>query len=255
MIEITSNIEKYYQMFDSYQLFNNFLKYAIRDEHPQIFVDDENECSLVVLYSFPAYFILGEPHGTNTKEVFSLIKQNSWIIPSSDEWKQPLEEHFKDKIVTHKRVLFNSKTLDINHILQQRKDLPQGLSIVPIEEKHLINGMIHDDVIIRFFTKSDFLENGFGFALMGDDGFCEGFSLTNYPVVGKEVELYFRVGYDSYAEFRSKGLGTTLCTYFIEEALKRGYNPVWDAANDVSSHIAKKLGYVVEKQWHMFHVL
>jgi len=254
MIEITKNIEKYYEMFESYEPFNNFLKYAIKYEHPQIYVSGEGESTIVILYSYPAYFILGRP-SKGIDEIFKIIKPDSWIIPQTDEWKIPLEDYFKDHINTHERVLFSSENLNINHILQHRRTPPNGLSIVPIEEKNLKDGMIHDDVIIRFFSKSDFMNNGFGFALIGDDGFCEGYAITNYPIVGNDVELYFRVGYDSYTLFRSKGLGTTLCTYFIEEALKRGYNPVWDSANDISSHIATKLGYTVERNWYMFHVL
>ncbi len=115
--------------------------------------------------------------------------------------------------------------------------------------------MIYDDVISRFFTVSDFMTNGFGFALVDERERCRGFALTNYPIVGNEVELYFRVGYDFDAQDRLHGYGTTLCTYFIEEALKRGYVPIWDSANEVSAHIARKLGYVEAKRWLMYHIL
>ena len=255
MKEVVNNLEKYYQLFSTYEPFNNFLKYALRDLHPQVFVDNEEKLNCVILYSNPAYFIIGEPNFEHTNNFFKLFHHDSWIVTQSEHWKQVIEGYYKDQVVTHPRVLFNSNSLNINHILKQRKELPLELSIVPIEKKHIESGMIYDDVIRRFFTISDFLENGFGFALVGQEGHCEGFSLTNYPVIGKDIELYFRVGYDSYPDYRSKGLGTNLCTYFIEEALKRGYNPVWDSANDTSSHIAKKLGYVVEKEWSMFHIL
>lgn len=254
MKEITQNLEKYYQLFESFEPFNNFLKYATKYQKPQIFVDDEGSESNVVLYSEPAYFILGDPY-QKMEGLFSSIKPNSWIIPSSDAWKEPIESYFQKQVETHERTQFHSNSLNINHVLQLRKKLPLGISIVPIEEKHLQSGMIYDDVISRFFTKADFLELGFGYALIDEDGDCEGFALTNYPIVGQKIELYFRVGYDSDTKYRSKGYGTTLCTYFIEEALRRGYDPVWDSANKTSAHIASKLGYVVQRSWHMFHVL
>ncbi|MFA5006585.1 MAG: GNAT family N-acetyltransferase [Candidatus Izemoplasmatales bacterium] len=255
MNEVTNNIEKYYHIFNTFEPFNNFVKYAIRDHRPQIFVDDEEHCKCAILYLKPAYFIIGEPRVEYAEGVFNLFHKDSWIIAQSELWKQAIEAYFKDHVATHPRVLFNSSSLNVDHIIKQRKEMPSGLSIVPIEKKHIESGMINHDVIQRFFTKSDFLENGFGFALVGEDGKCEGFSLTNYPVIGKDIELYFRVGYDTYPDYRSKGMGTNLCTYFIEEAFRRGYNPVWDSANDISSHIAKKLGYIAEKEWYMYHIL
>ncbi|MBU1093920.1 MAG: GNAT family N-acetyltransferase [Firmicutes bacterium] len=255
MIEIKKNLEKYYQLFDTYDVFDNFIKYAVKDLKPQIYVDQKENPNCVVFYSSPAYFILGEPNEKYSTNVLGLFSKDSWIIASSNAWKKVINEHFLDAVQTHKRILFNSKSLDINNVLKQRMELPKGFSIQPIEKKHISEGMIYDDVISRFFTKSDFLIHGYGFTLIDNDETCHGFALTNYPIIGKDVELYFRVGYDHYPDFRLKGLGTTLCTYFIEESLQRGYNPVWDSANDISSHIAKKLGYIEEKEWYMYHVL
>jgi hypothetical protein len=255
MIEIKKNLEKYYQIFKSYEVFQNFIKYAARDLSPQIFVEDEENPQCIVFYSNPAYFILGEPSEQHNKNVFSLFKEDSWIIASSNAWKQAIQDHFKDRAITHPRIQFSSSSLNLDHILDQRRNVPKGLFIVPIEKKHVTKGMIYDDVISKFFTQSDFLSNGFGFALVDDEGECQGFSLTNYPIVGQEIELYFRVGYESYQHHRQQGLGTTLCTYFIEESFKRGYVPIWDSANDISTHIAKKLGYEEEKAWFMYHLL
>ncbi len=255
MIEIKEGLSSYYRMFDSYDVFQNFLKYAIRDLAPRIFVDALDHPRCVALQSFPAYFLLGEPDETEVSDVFSLFDRNSWIVASSNAWRRPIETHFKENVMTHPRVLFRSDTLSLEHVRSKRSKLPEGLAIVPIESKHLSDGMIVDDVVARFFTVSDFMKNGFGFALVDGRQTCLGFCLTNYPIVGTEVELYVRVEYDFNAEHRLRGIGTTLCAHFIEESLKRGYTPIWDAANDVSAHIAKKLGYVAAKEWFMYHVL
>lgn len=255
MIEIKEHKTEYYRLFDSYDVFQTFLKYAIKDLSPRIFVDRIDSPRCVVFYSYPAYFLLGEPDDAITLDIISLFHDNSWVVASSNAWKQAMETHLKNNVVTHQRTLFHYDTLEINRVLMHRKSVSDGLSIVPIQPKHCLDGMIYDDVISRFFTVSDFSTHGFGFALVDNQDVCHGFCLTNYPIVGKEVELYFRVGYDSFAEHRLRGIGTTLCTYFIEEALKRGYTPIWDSANDISSHIAKKLGYVEAKQWFMYHVV
>ena len=255
MIEIKDNLEKYYHLFKSYEVFQNFIKYATRDLAPQIFVENEKNPQCVVLYSNPAYFILGEPNEAYNIDVFSLFHKDSWIIASSNSWNQMINQHFKDHVITHPRMQFSSSSLKLNHIMSQRKNVPDGLSIVPIDQTHLKEGMIVDDVVSRFFAQNDFMKSGFGFALVDSKNEAQGFCLTNYPVVGTEIELYFRVGYESSQEHRFKGLGTTLCTYFIEESIKRGYVPIWDSANDISTHIAMKLGFVAEKSWFMYHIL
>jgi hypothetical protein len=255
MIEIKNNLDEYINLFKSYGVFQNFINYAIRDLSPQIYVEKEENPQCIIFYSSPAFFILGEPSEQYNKNVFSLFMKDSWIIASSNAWKQAIEDHFKDDVTTHPRIQFSSSSLNLDHIMYQRRNIPTGLSIVPIEKKHITKGMIFDDVISRFFTQSDFISNGFGFALVDDQSVCHGFSITNYPIVGHEIELYFRVGYESYQQHRFQGLGTTLCTYFIEESFKRGFIPIWDSANEISTHIAKKLGYKEEKEWFMYHHL
>lgn len=255
MIEITKDLNNYYHMFDFYPVFHNFLVYAIRDLSPKIFVDQVIRPNVVVLHSYPAYFILGEPNQDIASDVISLFHEDSWIIADSLNWKNMFESMLGKHVVSHERTLFDSTNLSMDKILSYRKTLPAGLSIVPIDSKHLIDGMIADDVVSRFFTVSPFEKHGFGFALVDLHDNVHGFALSNYPVIGSEVELYVRVGYEYDPMFRMKGIGTTLCSYFIEESLHRGLTPIWDAAHVQSAHMAKKLGYTEKMNWFMYHIL
>ncbi|MDD3171525.1 MAG: GNAT family N-acetyltransferase, partial [Bacilli bacterium] len=171
------------------------------------------------------------------------------------EWKSYFENYYEDNVKIHQRVLFDSSLLTLEKTREYKTNLPEELRIVKIEKEHVASGLIFQDVTSRFFTASDFIEHGFGFALVDKNNICQGFALTNYPVIGKEVELYFRIGYEDYPKYRQKGLGTLLCSYFIEYCLLNGYTPVWDAANDISSHIAHKFGYIPEEKWYMYHVI
>lgn len=254
MIKINTNEERYYKLFDNFDYFENFLKYAIRDTSPSIHVDSIANPKCVILYSKPAYFILSDS-AILDENVFSALEKNSWIIPSSVKWKKQFESYYKDRIEVYPRVLFDSAKLNINHIISIRRPLPDGFRITPIREEHLKEGIIYQDVIRRFFTVSNFLEHGFGFALVDEEEVCQGFALTNHPVIGKKIEVYFRVGYADDPQYRGKGFGTMLCSYLLEFCLNNGYDPVWDAANEISSHIAKKFGYSVKAKWDMFHIL
>ena len=101
MKEVTSNIERYYQIFSLFEPFNNFLKYVIRDLKPKIFVDNEENYDCAILYSKPAYFIIGEPRTNYIEDIFNLFHKDSWIITQSEHWKQAIEGYFKDWIDYH----------------------------------------------------------------------------------------------------------------------------------------------------------
>ncbi len=250
----TDQPKDYYPLFDAYPVFHNFIKYACQDLSPAIYVDQIHEPSCLVLYAFPAYFILGKPNPSYVESVCQLIQSDAWVITADTSWDTVFNDYYKNNIQTHARIQFDSSQLNLEHILSLRKPLPPNLSVVPINETHISNGMIYDDVISRFFTQSSFKDHGYGFALVDEHNDPKGFALTNYPIIGQEIELYFRVGYNYDVQNRNQGIGTTLCTYFIEETLKRGLIPIWDSANEVSAHIARKLGFIEMIHWSMYHI-
>ena len=253
MIKITKDKEKYYRLFDDFKYFHTFLAYTINDHKPDIYVNHLDEPSCAVIYSFPAYLIYGDPSSEIIDDVLNLFGENSWIVTNSKKWYPLIEKHFKDEAIPHKRVMFDASKLVKEKVLKYRRELEDDMRIEMITSEHLKSGIIKHDVIDRFFTISEFTKTGFGFVLLDNKNIAQGFCLTNYPAFGQDVELYFRVGFDPSNIYREKGWGTTLCTYFIEYCMEHGYNPVWDAANDISSHIALKLGYVVSDEWIMYN--
>lgn len=254
MILVENHVEEYMKVFKDFPVFTNFIRFLFRDHTPRIHVDQLEHPRCTLMYFYPIYFIAGDYENTEMNDLASEIGENAWIVTDSDGWKDVLEAHYKDQIKSYPRMLFDSRSLDLEKVLSYRKALPDDLRIVPIQEEHLKEGMIQHDVLRKFYLKSHFLDTGFGFALVNTKNEIHGFALTNFPITSNDVELYFRVGYDDFQKYRHQGIGTTLCTYFIEECLKRGYNPVWDAAHEVSAHIARKFGYTDKMKWYMYHV-
>jgi len=255
MFEVTKDHEKYFKIYEDYPVFQNFVRFIKKYHTPTIYVDNLEQPNYSLMHFHPIFFIAGDYTKADMTDMEQLLGTNAWIAADSDHWKDVLENHYQDNIETYPRVLFDSSSLKLDHILTFRNEsLPDDLRIEPIQKEYLERGMIHDDVLIRFFTKNDFMEDGFGFALLDSKNNVHGFALTNYPITSKTVELYFRVGYNDYPKYRNQGIGTTLCTYFIEECLKRGLDPEWDAAHPGSAKIARRFGYVDKLNWFMYHV-
>lgn len=252
MKKVTINKEAYLDKFLDFPLFSDFVHFAINDLETTLYKN--NEDNVMILNSMVAYFIIGSPKDCDTNEVFDLIPEGSWIVTLPSEWDSVIKGYYKDNVKVMDRVLFDSSTIDLEYMKTLRVNPEDGLRIVPITERYLKDSIIVDDVTSRFFTTRDFLEFGFGYALIDSDDEVQGFSITNFPVLSNHAELHFRVGFSEGNKYRRKGLGLTLATYLIEECFKRGLDPIWDAANSTSAHIARKIGYKEKLKWKVYIV-
>jgi len=257
MIKVESHKERYSHYFNNYPVFHLFIEYAIRHVDYVIYVDDLDNSQTIIMYVPPAYIFYGKTEEKEIKSIQSIVQIGSWIVSPNQSWDVFLHTIFQDQLQAFPRLLFDGSQLSLSHLKELCAPLPPELKIVPIQKEHLQKEMIRDQIISKFFLNTDFLQCGFGFALVNDKGAVHGFALTNYPIEYRcnEIEVSYRVGYDDYPFYRHKGIGTTLVSQFIIEALRRGYHPIWDAANDISSHIARKLGYLDYYQWNMYHII
>lgn len=246
-----SQHKKYEPMFQHFKVFTNFVEYVLIDVDYDMYVDNLENPKIGLIHSKPFYVIAGDASSDNVEDLLSIIESRGWLVPETNEWNDPIEKYLKG-VQGYERTLFDSSKLDIEVIKSYKRELPENLRIVPIEEKHIKVGLIEGDVTSRFFVKRDFMNHGFGFALVDENETVHGFSLTNFPYSGNEIELYFRIGLEDYTLYRDKGIATILAAYLIEECLKRNITPTWDAAHEVSAHIAKKLGYIPIHTWKMY---
>jgi hypothetical protein len=257
LIEVNKDkLENYKYLFEGFGHFENLLRFILSYTEPIIMVDSLNNPSYALLKHDPAIFLMGNPNEIDIRTIFAEFQKNSWIIPCSTEWDKYIMSHFAGKYEMHNRVCFDSSSLNLRHIRSLKTDLPKGMNIVPISAAHIEdkNGMIYQDLIRKFFNNHDFLKTGKGFALM-DGELTVGYAASDNPIIGNNLELMFRVGYDNYTKYRNKGFGILLCVHFIEYCLENNLIPSWDAHNDISAHIATKLGYRKKKTWSMFKIL
>ncbi len=255
MIELTKEeSKKYYQGFLDFPHFHRFIDFIITDHSPVCYVDKTNESDFAIMHFPPAYFLKGLPSLANCQKLKSLISGRAYIIPESDDWHQSMIETFEDRITIHKRTLFSSKSLSKTHLESLIFALPDDLKIVPISQEHLKeDSIVYQDVISRFYTVRSFSDYGAGFVLVKKNQVL-GFALANHPFDTDELELYFRVGFDSDPKYRKKGYGTLLCVYFLLWCLDHSITPVWDSAHEVSANIARKLGFTELENWNMYEL-
>jgi len=256
MMKIDSHKEAYLHYFDHYPVFQLYISYAFKYRNYDLYVDDLIHPKTLIMYVDPAFILYGQTNHLLADSIKNIITKGSWIISPDESWDSYLTDLYKDHIQSFPRLLCDGKELNIEHLKSLQKPLPEELSIVPIEQKHLTEGMIKDQILDKFFQNIDFMSHGYGLALVNHQGVIHGYALTNYPIDNeKEIEVSYRVGYDDYQVYRNRGIGTTLVSRFLEETLHKGYIPIWDAANQISQHIAHKLGYEDHYHWFMHHII
>jgi len=244
----------YFHLFEDFPYFENYIQFAFKYMTPEIWVKNPPDPSAAYFYTAPAYFLTGNPDSLAVHQLLSVISKNSWILSSDERWKSYLSMYFGKKLEVHKRTLFDASSLQLEHVRLFKKELPSGLDLVQIGEQqiNLPNSLLTRDILQRYFVKTDFSADGFGFCVMdGED--LVGFACSNFPIRGNILEVYVRVLDDPL--YRQKGLGMALSATLIEACLLQGIEPVWDAANPISAHMAEKLGYSVLRDWEMYHIL
>lgn len=86
-------------------------------------------------------------------------------------------------------------------------------------------------------SADDYLNKGFGYAVTKDGKLVAGCSTMTVYDGGTEIQIA------THPDFRGKGLAMPTAGAFILECVRRNMRPCWDAANETSLHMAKKLGY------------
>ena len=255
MVRIEQNKAGYTKYFKDYPVFRLYLNYGFNHEEYTVFVDRVDEPLTLIVQIPPAFVLAGDPAKIDEGTLKKVIPSGSWIISPGKNWDDLLRRTYGNGLQTYPRMLFDESGLKVSDLLACQKPLPPELKIVKVESEHLREGMLKTQIIDKFFRDTDFLVSGFGLVLTDTREVVHGFAVTNYPIANHdEIDVTYRVGYDDFTKYRNQGIGTTLVSRFLVEAIQKGYRPLWDAANAVSCHIAKKLGYREKLGWNMHRV-
>ena len=257
LIEVASLQKKEYgALFLEFPFFHNYLVYALENLSFKIWIDSYQYPNICVFYSFPAFFLMGDPENNDVTSVLNLIEKSSWVIPENEKWEELIFFRFSNDIETHRRTKFNSHSLNIKHLETLKKPFSPEFELVQIGIEQVTDqkGMLFTDLLQTYFPTGDFLNQGFGYCILENKKMI-GFAASNYPIAHNVLEVYIRVDFNSDPRHRQQGLGTQLSVALLEYCLNHNLNPEWDSANEISAHLALKLGYKIEQTWKMFHVI
>ena len=93
------------------------------------------------------------------------------------------------------------------------------------------------DFVSQFRDAEDYLKRGIGVAALRGGRLVGGASSYTVYRGGIEVQI------ETHIDHRRQGIAAACGAQLILNCMDRGLYPSWDAANEVSAHLARKLGY------------
>lgn len=176
------------------------------------------------------------------KELTEIKDKNSFlIIPQTKEWEEFLKNN--EMFSSFPRYHFEAPTaeqFDVKILEEICEKLPKQYRFERIDETLYPRVMAEDwsrDFCSNFASAKDFLAHGLGIVVMEGDTICGGASSYTAYKKGIEVEIVTR------KEYRNQGIASACGAKLILTCLAEQKLPHWDAANETSVRLAKRLGF------------
>lgn len=241
MIHELTDVSKVKHLFEGWDSFD------VLDVELKAFVTDPDAPRSALLYSSAdGIFLAGEPDRELVE--YGELGDNE-VHPQNEAWEKLIKECWPEAVPTTRYAIRRCKDFDREKLQSFVDALPEGYEIKRIDSGiyDLILSADDDDLeylIGDFETKEAFLEKGRGFAVLKDGKVVAGASSEYcYRFGGIEVEI------DTVHRERRKGLASAVGAKLILSCLDDGLEPVWDAANLISVHLAEKLGYRFDHEY------
>ncbi len=241
MIHELTDVSKVKHLFEGWDSFD------VLDVELKAFVTDPDAPRSALLYSSAdGIFLAGEPDRELVE--YGELGDNE-VHPQNEAWEKLIKECWPEAQPTTRYAIRRCKDFDREKLQSFVDALPEGYEIKRIDSGiyDLIlaaNDADLEYLIGDFETKEAFLEKGRGFAVLKDGKVVAGASSEYcYRFGGIEVEI------DTVHKERRKGLASAVGAKLILSCLDDGLEPVWDAANLISVHLAEKLGYRFDHEY------
>lgn len=205
-------------------------------------VDDPENIRLIVARCGDYFYFGGDPSHPEAERYIRSVPSEGYLVSLEKPWQERFLSVLGDRAELQHRYIIrrDMSHLDRAHLRSLCETLPEGFTVVPINKKmaEALRSMHWShEYVNQFRDAQDFVERGFGFAVMhGEDIACVGVTFSLYDG-GMEMGIATNPAY------RRLGLATIASARTVLEALDRGWELNWDAANPVSLRLACKMGF------------
>lgn len=178
------------------------------------------------------------------REFIEFIGEKHFVfVTENSEIQKEIIKHYGERCHIQRRF---ETVKEMPKLPNYKYSLPDGFSISRFDE-NLYNQAMKEDWSIGFCENfkncDDFLKNGLGFGISYNGELVCAATSFSYYSGGYEVIIATR------KDFRKLGLAKIASYEFIKEAMHQGKLPSWDAAHEISLHLAEWLGYRLDYEY------
>jgi len=198
-------------------------------------------------------FYAGDVNHPCAHSLLKNLDEHNLVITKDEAWKEAIEKVYPE---THKKLVRHSfhetpNTFNREQLENYVASLSSEHEIKAIDaEATKIERL--DEILpgygLSLESMDDYLKQGFAFYITKDNEIVS--AVSTFSIYDKGVEIDIATA----PEHEGKGYATVSAAIMMLECFKRGLHPNWDAANDTSLHLAKKLGYQLNQAYDTYYV-
>ena len=182
----------------------------------------------------------GVPSSPGARELVATASRPRELVYGNDPaWRQLILDVHADAVTDRPMRDYDPTGIDRTSLLRLEAALPAGFHLLAFDVAltNQLDAGLEPHALQVFVSTQQFLEDGLGFAVVGDGELA--CAATSYTCSSRAVE----VAIATRVAFRGRGLAAAAAARLLRECLDRGLVPRWSASNPVSQRLALRLGY------------
>lgn len=239
LIELDSdNRASLRRLFDRYPCLHGSVAAVIEGGMGQVFADSREEPG-VALAVLDFRFLAGDPLHEHALQLFKLLQPGNVVIAPTPAWRHLVAATFPSGVTMYHREAFQAEQFDVDKLRGFRQALPSEFELrqVRLEEVKQFAADLDPALVYNFRSHEEFITRGVGLGILHQGRFVSGASSA--AVGGGRLEIEIQ----THREFRRRGLARAVAAALVLYCLEHGLEPCWDAANEPSSALARRLGF------------
>lgn len=215
---------------------------ALQGHMGAVMADDPEDIGLIVARCGDYLYFGGDPDHPEAEAAVRQAPAEGYLVSLEPRWQEKFKAVWGPRLEAQRRHIIkrDMSGLDRERLAALSAQLPEGFCLKRVDEgmaRALYEMPWAHEYVNQFAGTRDFVERGFGFAVMdGDEIACVGTTFSLYDA-GMEM------GIATNPLYRRRGLATAAAARTVMEAMDRGWELNWDAANEISLRLAKKMGF------------
>jgi GNAT superfamily N-acetyltransferase len=251
-ISLLENRKVLKEVFASYDKKDFTIDCVIEGTMCKVFSNCPNYPTVFLIKNGPFYILGGDYNHPDVEKLLEQIPQGATILPCPAKWVNTCKAYNKWTLEKYFRYELHHKNIEGSHL---DKIIAEHVSQFEAQKIDLllatkINIDRHFNYHLQNFeSPDDFINRGIGYAIIYQDSIIA--VASSALVCEKGIEINIMV----LPEFRGNSLSKLLAAHILKAVVSENKIPHWDAANEISLNLAKRLGYEFINAYPVYRVI